>query len=151
MKAEPQAVEIRTESLSPNQLASSVPEIAGLLRSWGHDSVTVTYGYGCKAPTEELWQPQEIQTERLPAFVERSVHTGTLLLGRCDLHVEDREKTLEFRLCHESDMHFESVDQSLVDKIEALWLQKGMTLFVSAGPKGSALPKEWKRIDPQAS
>lgn len=149
MKTEAQALEIRTEPLSPNKLVSSIPAMVSLLRSWGRDSLTATFGYGCKAPIEDLWQPKEIQTEQLPAFVQHSVDAGIFLPGRCDLHIEDKKKIFEFRLCHESDMHFESVDESLADVVKTLWLHEGMTLYTSAGPKGSALPKQWKRVLPQ--
>ncbi|HLG97214.1 MAG TPA: hypothetical protein VKX49_12955 [Bryobacteraceae bacterium] len=151
MKAEAQAFEIKTEQISLHELGALVPQIAGLLRSWGYDTLSVTFGYGCNAPTEQLWQPQEVETEQVPAFVQHGVRTGILLLGGCDLHIEDRERTLEFRLCHESDAHFECVQQDRVQEVERRWLKQGLVLYISTGPKGSALPKEWKRIDPGAS
>ena len=148
MKTELQAQEIRTEPLNISQLATSVTDITALLQSRDLDSVEVTYGWACKLPEDQLWRPKEIKTQQLQFFIERSVDTGVYQFGRCDLHIEDKQKTFEFRLCHESDVHFESIDQTLVAKVESLWLQKGLTLYISTGPKGSALPKEWKRIDP---
>ncbi|HTA70439.1 MAG TPA: hypothetical protein VK776_19260 [Bryobacteraceae bacterium] len=151
MGTEVQAQEVRTEPLNETQLALLVTDIAHLLQSWGYTSVTVTLGFGCNLPPEQLWRRREIEAKQIAAFVERSAEDGVFQFGRCDLHIEDKQATLEFRICHESDIHFESIDPSQVTKVLELWLQQGMTLYLSAGPKGNALPKEWKRIDPQSA
>jgi hypothetical protein len=67
--------------------------------------------------------------------VVQSEQKGIFRLGQCDLHIEDRQKTLEFLLCHESDIHFASADQRLVEQIISLWHAKGIALYVGPGPK----------------
>ncbi len=59
---------------------------------------------------DELWHPTEINTLELAAFVEQSVRDGIFQFGGSDLHVEDVDGTIKFRLCHERDIHFESHD-----------------------------------------
>src|SRR6266571_4069447 len=109
-----QAQQVRTGQLTADQLQPLVAEIQRLLRDWGYDRVKVTFGHGCSLPVDQLWQPREINAIELQSFIEASIRNGVFRFGRCDLHIEDREETLEFRLCHESDIHFESTEQERV-------------------------------------
>jgi hypothetical protein len=143
------AWEARTEPLDVARLRARVPEIAQLLNDWRFERVDATYGYGCNLPMNQLWQATEIDAMHLDAFVTDGVRSGIIKIGSCDLHIEDREKTIEFRICHESDVHFESTNKGLVDQVVKLWLGEGFTVYVAEGPKGSALPKNWTRLDPQ--
>jgi hypothetical protein len=138
--------EVRTEPLSLDELRGSAPEMTESLRSTGHNSVDVTYGFGCNLPVDELWRPARIDSMQLATFIERSVEEGVFEFGAGDLHIEDPQGTLEFRLCHESDIHFGSDDPKLVELVINLWKQNGRVLYVSPGPRKSAAQKEWERI-----
>jgi hypothetical protein len=140
--------EVRTEPLPVEQLRGNIPDIISFLLSLGYERVTVTYGFGCNLPIDRLWKPVETHTGQLSAYIERSEQEGVFQLGRCDLHIEDAQNTLEFRLCHESDIHFASTDRTLVEQAIALWQKRGLVLYVSPGPKGSAGPMQWRRLEP---
>ena len=146
MKSEVKFQEVRTEPLANDRIPEFVPEITRTLGSWGHTRIKVTHGFGCNLPIDRLWQAIEIATPQLAFFIERSLREGTFRYGRCDLHIEDLQETLEFKLCHESDVHFASTDPNLVEQVITLWRRDGIALFASPGPKGSALRKEWKQI-----
>ena len=146
MSNDVQHQEVRTQPLTVDQLRERVPEISTLLRSWGYERITVMYGSESNLLMDDLWRPMEIDTLALPAWIERTQREGIFRYGRSDLHIEDLQKTLEFLLCHESDIHFASTDQSRVQEVITLWRAKGFTLYVSPGPKGSASRKDWKRI-----
>jgi hypothetical protein len=138
--------EVRTEPLSIDQLQQTVPEMTELLRSTGHEHVSVTYGWGCNLSADELWSSVQIDSAQLGAFIQRSVQEGVFAFGHGDLHVEDPEKTLEFRLSHESDVHFGSDDPEPVALVISLWKARGLTLYVSPGPRKSAAREEWEQI-----
>jgi hypothetical protein len=138
--------EVCTEPLSIDQLRESLSEMTEFLLSVGHNHVSVTYGWGCNLPADQLWLPAQIDTAQLESFVQQSVRNGVFVFGCSDLHIEDPQKTLEFRLCHESDIHFGSDDPRLLELVINLFKQKGRTLYSSPGPRGSAARKEWKRI-----
>jgi hypothetical protein len=142
------AQEIETRPLTIEELQARIPEIERFLLDWGYDRVNATFGYGSKLPMNKLWIPTEIDTSSIGAFVESAVRKGIFEVGHSDLHIEDRQETLEFRLCHESDIHFESSNQGFVEKVITLWRGRGLGLRVSTAPKGSALPKVWTPIDP---
>jgi hypothetical protein len=142
------ARQVRTKPLAIEALQARIPEIQHLLLNWGYDRINVTFGYGSKLPMNQLWVPTEIDTSSLGAFIGDASRKGIFELGQSDLHIEDRQETLEFRLCHESDIHFESIDQGLVEQVITLWRGRGLGLNVSTGPKGSALAKVWTPIDP---
>ena len=138
--------EVRTEPLAVSQLTRAVPEIIDFLRSWGYDRVQITYGWGCRLPIERLWCPIQFDVSQLGVFVEAALREGMFQFGNSDLHIEDLQKKLEFLICHESDIHFASTDQNLVEEIIAKWLDRGFVVYVSPGPKGSARAKEWTRL-----
>ena len=123
------AQEMTTTQLSPDEILSSIGDIMHLLLLWGHDIVVVTYGWACKLPMDQLWQPHEIQTQSLASLIRRSVNDGIFHLGGSDLHIEDRAGTFEFKLCHESDIHFKSVDQSQVAQVIEEWTRISRKCF----------------------
>jgi hypothetical protein len=53
---------------------------------------------------DRRWQPHDLVTVEIEPFVVHSEQKGIFGFGQCDLHIEDRQETLEFRLCHESDV-----------------------------------------------
>jgi hypothetical protein len=148
MRATVFAQQVKTRPLTVEELRARIPEIQHLLLGWGHDRVSVTFGYGTKLPMDQLWIPKEIDTSSIGAFVDGAVRKGIFEVGGSDLHIEDRQETLEFRLCHESDIHFESTDQGLVEQVITFWRGRGLGIQVSTGEKGSALPRVWTSADP---
>ena len=141
------AQKIVTRPLTVEELLVRIPEIQRLLLDWGYDRVNVTFGWETKLPMNQLWIPTEIDTSSLGAFIDNAVQKGIFEFGRSDLHIEDRQEELEFRLCHESDIHFESIDKGLIERLITRWRGCGLGLSVSTGPKGSGLPTEWTPID----
>src|SRR5690349_10091678 len=105
--------EVRTEAVDVEQLCERVSDIVNFLHYWGYHRITVICGWGCELPEDELWHPIEIETLELNEYIERSEQKGIFRFGRSDLHIEDPQKTLEFRLCHESDLHFGSNREEL--------------------------------------
>ncbi len=124
-----------------------VPLICGQLRDWGQECIQVTYGFGCNLSVEDLWRPEEVHLSELDAYIQHSDRVGIFRFGECDLHIEDAAERLEFVLCHESDIHFASVDEIPVRQVIALWRGEGLTIYVSPGPKGSAGPRTWERLE----
>lgn len=118
--------EVTTETVSIGQLRSIVQEIAELLESWKIGYLKIMYGYNCNLPVDELWCPEEIRVDELEGFIQRSERGGIFQFGRGDLHIEDSRETLEILLCHESDVHFRSKDQTRVEEITKLWRDKGL-------------------------
>lgn len=141
------AEEVRTEPTDIDHLLRGVVDIENLLLAWRCDHVDVTYGFGCNVPMDKLWQHKEVETSALAKFIVRSAQDGAFRPGHSDIHSEDRQRSFEFRLCHESDMHFESVEPELVAQVITLWRGQGRVVFAATGPKASAFPKEWKRIE----
>ena len=92
-------------------------------------------------PQDELWQPIQVMSAGLWAFIEQSEEKGIFRLGASDLHIHDVSETFEFKLCHESDIQFRSGDQKLLDQVAQLWLAKGLTAYLAAGDG------EWKRLE----
>jgi hypothetical protein len=138
--------EVRTDPLSVEQMRDSVPEIIAFLLSAGYAEINVMYGWACE--DDKMWQEKSIPTSELSRFIEDAIAENIFKFGWSDLHIEDLQDTLEFKFCHESDIHFSSDHEELVKQVIAQWQRKGLTLYVSPGPRKSALRTEWKRLDP---
>lgn len=144
------AHQVVTRQLTVEQLRERVPEIQDLLLGWGQVRVNVAFGWGSNLPMDQLWVRTEIAASSLESFINDASRKGKFEIGRSDLHIEDAHETFEFRLCHESDIHFEGIDQTLVNQVITLWRGRGLGLQVSTGPKGSGVPTVWTPIDPEA-
>jgi hypothetical protein len=143
------AQHVATRPLSVEELKARIPEIQHLLLDWGHDRVRVTFGYGSKLPMDQLWIPTEIDTPSIGEFIDDAARKGIFELGQSDLDIEDRQETFAFKLCHESDIHFESIDRGLVEQVITLWRGRGLGLSESIRPRGSSLETVWTPIDPE--
>lgn len=125
---------------------AAVVGISDLIAAWGYRRVDVMYGFDCKLPTDQLWQVQEVETSGLDGHIERSIRDGIFLPGLSDIHIEDLETSFGFKLCHESDLHFESTQPWMVEQVVACWRAQGFALFMNAGPSANPGTKEWKRL-----
>jgi hypothetical protein len=143
--------EMRTEALGADRIRAKVPQIIDLLRSWGRARVGVLYGIMCNLPVDDLWQTVEIDTAELETYIQQSVQDGIFEFGSSDFFIEDLAESLTFRICHESDIHFESSSEELVKQVLTLWHEEGITLYLSSGEKGSARRRDWEHIDPMGS
>ena len=65
----------------------------------------------------------------LAFFVNRSTASGIFALGRSDLHIEGVHVAFEITVCHESDIHFESPDVSLVSRVTTSWSASGLRSY----------------------
>lgn len=128
-------MELVTEELSREQLLGQVPRIAEVFSSMGVETVVVEPGWGSSVNTGELWNESEISTNDLDKFVQASVKAGVFNPGMSDLFIMNRDRTAQFKLCHESDIHLATEDQELCDRVARLWIENGLrgSLSVTKG------------------
>jgi hypothetical protein len=111
--------------ITSSQVLDEAPEIAKLLRLSGIDDVVVYYGWGSRLEINQLWTPIHVKVEDLPGFVRDSVEQGIFSPGNSDLIIEDKDGTLTFLFCHESDIHLMTKNQELIDETKRHWREKG--------------------------
>jgi len=120
-------VELVTGSLNNATLLGCVPDIAAWYLLFGMECLVVEYGWG--SDQQKLWTAIDVNVEGLTQFVARSVDEGGFVPGSSDLLISDRLKTLQFRLCHESDIHVESDNLAAMQLIERQWSIKGIQVY----------------------
>jgi hypothetical protein len=120
--------EIVMGCLTPDELLQQVPQIATVAERWGETSLLCMYGWGCNAPADQLWQKLEVNVSDLVTFVATSIERGVFAPAAADLHISDKSETFEFLLCHESDIHFKSIDPRFLNHIAGLWTSLGKPL-----------------------
>ncbi len=116
---------ITTALISREQIVEEVPEIVELLRAHGIEDVIVEHGWGSGLEIDELWHPIPVKARDLPAFVERATKEGVFLPGSADLTIRNLSRSVQFTLCHESDIHLVTDDNSLIDQTSRHWSEKG--------------------------
>ena len=72
-----------------------------------------------------MWQPASLRVSDLPAFVRQSIEKGVFVPGDSDLIIRDPAGTVEFMLCHESDLHLSSGNDKLTERVNEEWREKG--------------------------
>ncbi len=119
-------MELRTKTLDLPVLAKQLDSIVELCARFSPETVVVLYGWACNLDTPDLWQKMPTPTAALRTFIRASMERGVYDLGESDLYIQDTDESFRFLLCHESDIHFRSLDQTLVDIVEAAWQDAGL-------------------------
>lgn len=127
--------------LTPAQVLEELPEIVNLLRLGGIEELLVEFGSGCKLEAQRLWQDTVVGLADLAAFIQRSIEEGIYSPGRADLILQDRDRSFECLFCHESDIHLETEDVSMIEKVNKRWMDKGYKGF-----KMAAAGEDWEPI-----
>ena len=96
-------IELNTGYLDFEQLDAEFINIADGLLAFGIETVYVTYGFGCNA--EKTIESEEIPVpiRKLVQFIVDSESDGVFELGEADLIIQ--AGNVEFRVCHECDIH----------------------------------------------
>jgi hypothetical protein len=118
-------MELVSGLLNAKQLLAEVPEIVDLLRSAGVEEAIVVFGWGSKLSADQLWGENRVRVDDLPAFVQSGADAGTFVPGAADLIIRDSAQILEFRLCHESDIHLVTDDEAILDRTTQRWAERG--------------------------
>lgn len=116
-------MEIITKIFEDNHIKEMVTEVLNFLKENRVKKTIIMYGWECK--TDNQYADIEILFDDLEKTISRSQKDGVFKLGVADLYISDIEKTFEFLLCHESDIHFKSDNEELVEKVRQKWSDKG--------------------------
>lgn len=114
---------IITQTLTQDEMQDQPGMIYEFLRINGFNELIFTLGFGAG---EEMYIPKKITLNDLNKNIEESISQGKFKLGSDDLFIEDINKTIEFTLCHESDVHFFSKDLSLLEEVEVIWMDMNL-------------------------
>ena len=124
-------VELSTKPLELPVLAQQLDSIVELCARFSPESVVVLYGWACNLDVPDLWQEMPTPTSALRAFIRESMERGVYDLGESDMYIQDPDEIFQFLLCHESDIHFRSTDQALLNIVKAAWQDAGLEPFES--------------------
>lgn len=117
--------------LTGEQMLQEVPEIANLFASRGMEILLVEFGLYSTVDSDELWKQFEVPASDLSTFITVRVKKNALSLGSGDLFIGDRERTILFKLCHESDIHLMTENKAFLEQVEHLWTAKGFRTLVA--------------------
>jgi len=122
-------MELRTSALTRPQLQEEISVIIDLLRAKGKLHLLVSYGWDCDLEADHLYQGKPLPLSGLPAFLSSSEDQGIFTLGENDLLIECADHSIEFTLCHESDIHMMTEDMELATEIQRAWASKGYSPY----------------------
>ena len=121
--------EVRTEPLRGDRLQAQLGALCELCTRFEPGELNVSYGWACNLEVDDLWKARSISASSLSSFIDESISNGVFELGESDLHIKGTSVEFEFTLCHESDLHFESPDESLVSLVTEAWGQAGLAFY----------------------
>jgi hypothetical protein len=121
-------VEIVTQQLDNATLEAQLRLVAELCPAFDPSGVNVSYGWACELDIDELYRDHLVESHRLLEFVDESIRRGVFTLGQSDLHIHGAGIDFSFRLCHESDVHFDSPDSALVSRVVSAWKTAGLSV-----------------------
>jgi hypothetical protein len=129
-------VQIVTQQLDDATLEAQLRLVSELCAAFDPSGLDVSYGWACELDIDELYRDHRIDSHRLLDFVDESTRRGVFTLGQSDLHIQGADIGFSFRLCHESDVHFESADLALVTRVVSAWKAAGVSVreLESTGP-----------------
>ena len=128
-------IELRTGLLTLPQLQEEVNAIIEFLQSKNKRHLLVSYGWDCDLEPEQLYQESPVPPSDLQTFLAESEDDGIFMLGKNDLHIESADRSIEFTLCHESDIHMKTEDKGFAHEIQAYWATKDYPLYEVAKKK----------------
>jgi hypothetical protein len=143
--------ELATGPLDTNGLVDSISGIVAFFEERRGTRVRIMLGIGCHLPIDDLFRWEEIALDEVKGFIDQKRERGFFELGSCDLFIEDIEGTAAFRLCHESDVHFATLDRALADRVLREWKGRGLIVLSSTARRaGSGLttenkPRRWEK------
>ncbi len=112
-------IESNTGYLDTEQLDAKVLAIVDDFRGFGIGTVYVTFGFGCRLDKLVQWDEVPVCTSELPRFLDDFAAEETFELGEADLHI--RGGGVEFRLCHEHDVHCSGDGNPLILSVRRRW------------------------------
>ena len=128
-------------SLTPEDIRNEVAHIIGWLRERNLTELEMMHGVGCGSTGAE-WLTAKVALENLDELIAQSESEGLFRPSRSDLwimtqeHDIDNNPKIQFRLCHEADIHVVSADAELLDVVKAHWLENGWRGYQGTGGKG---------------
>lgn len=128
-------------SLTPEDIRSEVAHIIGWLRERNLTELEMMYGVGCGS-SAAAWLPAKVALENLDELIAQSERDGLFRPGNSDLwimtqdHDINNKPKVEFRLCHEADIHVVSGDAELLAAVKAHWVENGWRGYQGTGGRG---------------
>lgn len=110
---------IITRPLTNEEFNEIIEYISIFFHGRNEKTAIIYYGWDCN--TKELYQDMEIDIDNLKEFIQKSQKEGIFKLGKADLYVTESKENFEFQLCHESDTHFSSKNEKLIEKVKKDW------------------------------
>jgi hypothetical protein len=132
-------VEIVTQILSKAQVEAELDALPAQLRRRGFDRVEAMFGIGVCDDQDVLWQWHAIDLSDLPAFIASSIEAAYFEPASSDLWIRTLDEAIEFRFCHESDVHLSASD-AVAAEVECEWRQRGYTGY-------RKVDDEWQRFE----
>ena len=136
-------IQIACGPLDGSQVRQEITFICFLVATGDDPDLGLMYGVGCHIQADELWKEVRIPRSSLPDWINRSIQAGIYRPGESDLFICDGER-VTVRLCHESDIHIETADPTLVRQCVDRWLRRMYRVMRSDGE--SPAQRNWREI-----
>ena len=121
-------MELTSGILTVDQVKAELEAFPDILSRHGVQQLVAFIGIGSSATIDEMWKPHELETAQLSEFAQRSTARDLFRPGESDLFVETKDQSTKLLFCHESDIHVETTNASLVEEVTERWKRQGFLM-----------------------
>jgi hypothetical protein len=123
-------MEILTNILTEDQFRQELAETAQFLSQRGISEAAVTFGFTPDCPDlEDVGVPHVVPVTDVASFVADRERTKGFRLGVYDCWIEPSGLAAHFLFCNDSDIHFTSESDELLDLVRARWRGRGFHVY----------------------
>jgi hypothetical protein len=114
------AAKYSSEYLSPDRMRTALLQLPPILEELlGEYTLTVQYGIGTRLHGSLQYIPMSVSCDMLPFFLADSLEQQIVLPGASDVLIASTNNELSLLFCHESDIHVDGSDKTLMQRFIA--------------------------------
>jgi hypothetical protein len=114
------AARFSSEYLQKEEIRNALVALPEVLNSLlGKQRIIATYEWGSNIHGNLHHVPMNLDTERLPYFIEDSIDQRIVVPGESDVRFQVPVDRISILFCHESDIHLDGVDDGLLEQFMA--------------------------------
>ncbi len=115
-------MELTTGLLTQEQMQAELNAILSLVADSQSRDVEIIYGFSCDV--EETYQSISVSVSALPTFISQGWDEGIWQLGKDDFYITTLAPSVQYLLCHESDVHITTAVPQVLHYFTSRWIDK---------------------------
>lgn len=118
--------EIVTREIPNENVRRELERVIRWLADDGRTQGQMMFGWGCRLPASELWQPATLPLAEALGYFDQAVASGTIVPGASDFWLASNDRQIEVLFCHEGDIHLNAAPEAIATRALREWSEAGL-------------------------